>query len=268
MKNETKKKFRSSCAHHRAPFRLSRRLAVRVALGLAVLPLTGLLLQWLRDEDAGVTVIDTSLRPSLEAFGAQSIIVRDKGRKVWEFSADRITWSADHRFATATNLRRGVLFRDGKPFLTVSAARVVLNQESRNWEASGQLQASGPHGFSLSTQRATWSHQRERLSCPEAVQAKVRGMTIETRDIFYEAKTGQLKCPQPVQVRSAQAIIQGGRDVVADIRTRRVEFRSGVHITIKRSALDALAARSQKPATANASGTAASVPPTAMQSSR
>lgn len=243
MKNETSFSSRSSGAHQRAPLGLSWRFARLLALIAALLPVIIALVRWLREDDVNSAVTNSSVRPALEAIGAQSIIVRENGHKLWEFSADRITWSADHRTATATNLRRGVLFRAGKPFLTMSATRVVLNQESRNWQASGHLQANGPDGFSISTDRATWSQRRERLTCPDAVSAKLRGLQIQTRDVFYEAKTGQLKCPQPVEVRSAQATIREGRDVVADIRARRVEFRSGVDITIKRSALDAVLSR-------------------------
>lgn len=244
MKNEASFSPPSSRAHRRAPFRLSRRAGIRLAFIAASLPAAIAVGRWLREDEANEPLTNNGLRPSLEAIGAQSIIVRENGRKVWEFSADRITISPDKRFATATNMKRGVLFRNGKPFLTVSAATVQLNQETHNWQATGKLQASGPDGFSIVTSRATWSHRRERLSCPDAVRAKLRGMEIETRGVFYEAKTGQLKCPASVEVRSAQATIQEGRDVVADARSRRVEFRSGVHITIQRSALDAFLTKS------------------------
>lgn len=259
MKNDSFS-TRSSRAHRRAPFRLSRRSSIRLVLVVASLPLLAALVRWLRDDEANVALTNEGLRPALEAIGAQSIIVRDNGRKVWEFSADRITWSADHRFATVTNLRRGVLFRDGKPFLQMSATSVILNQETRNWQATGHLQASGPHGFSISTNRATWSHVRERLSCPDAVSAKLRDMRIETRAVVYEAKSAQLKCSQPVKVRSAQVTILGRPDVIVDTRTRRVEFRSGVDITVKRSALDAMLAKSnsQSEPDVNAAGSTSS----------
>ncbi|HVF11322.1 MAG TPA: LPS export ABC transporter periplasmic protein LptC [Abditibacteriaceae bacterium] len=185
---------------------------------------------WPGDEGAHRSVAPDA--PAIEVEGAQSIIVREQGRKVWEFAAERIVVSANRAYVTATNVRRGVFYRDGRPYLHLRARSVRLNQQTRDLVASGTVEASGPDGFSVRTERAAWQHRLRRLQCPVAVRATLRGLTFQTSGLAYDATRGQLSCPRPVQVNSQHAVLRGVGAVV-DVKPQRVEFQDGVEIVIR-----------------------------------
>lgn len=200
------------------------------SLSLLVLPR---LVRWLGDNGSVGRTAAAAHTPSVVAEGAQSIVVRDpNGGKAWEFSADRITISSDKLYCTATDVRRGVLYRKGRPFLKLQARQVRLNQQTRDLIATGTVSASGPDGFSVRTERADWQHQVERLTCPDALHATIRGLKIDTKNAFYDARAGQLHCPQVVQVTAERATMKGS-NAVADPKTRQVKFNQGVQISVK-----------------------------------
>jgi hypothetical protein len=203
-----------------------------LALFIGVSPIVW---RWLRDEDTPTSPASDPQSPAVEATGAQSIVMREDGRKVWEFSAQRITISPDHRYATATGVQRGVMYRDNRPFIRMQATQVRMNQETRDWQAKGALKAQGPDGFSIQSPQAQWTHAKQQLQCPTNVQATLRGMKIATRQVVYDAGRSELRCPQPVEVTSPRATMktQHGTQVVADIKRRRVEFQGGVEIVVR-----------------------------------
>jgi lipopolysaccharide assembly outer membrane protein LptD (OstA) len=191
------------------------------------------MVRWLREEDALNSRL-SGVGPAIEASGLQSLIVRENGRKVWEFAAERIAISPDHRYATAHNVSRGVMYRNNKPYFSVKAARVRLDQQTRNWQARGQLRAEGPDGLVIESKEAKWTHKTQQLVCEGPVQAQVRDMRINTRGVRYDAPNKQLLCPQPVIMHSRRATMQTqtGTQVVAYLDERRVEFQGGVAVQI------------------------------------
>jgi LPS export ABC transporter protein LptC len=201
---------------------------------LAVATAWPALARWLVDVEPQPRMEEAN-SPSIIASGANSILVRENGRKLWEFSARRIEVSADHRFATATDVDRGVLFRNNKPFVRVQAQRIRVNQESKDWQAEGVLRAQGPDGLTIESKRALWKYQTGQLFCPQPVQATFRGARLTTHGVVYDAAKSQLRCPQPVEVRAARATLRtnAGTQVVADIKRRRVEVQGGVELVIK-----------------------------------
>jgi len=185
---------------------------------------------WLWSDDKDSDLVATHDAPAIEVEGAESIIVREAGRKVWEFSADRIVSERD--YVTATNVRRAVYYRDEKPYLRLAARNVRLNQQTRDLVANGTVQASGPHGFTVRTERAVWKHRARLLQCPLAVRATLRGLTFHTTELSYDTKLGQLSCPRVVQVDSKHAQLRGDGAVV-DVKRQRVEFPQGAEIVIR-----------------------------------
>lgn len=187
--------------------------------------------RWLRDDDALPGQGQSDSGPAIEARNVGSIIASENGQRVAEFAAARVEISSDRRFATATNVTNGVLYRDGKPFLWLRAGRVKFNQQTRDWEADGNLHASGPNAFAIASQSAQWTQGKSELRCSGPVQATYRGARISSTGTVYNAKDGTLSCPQPLEVRSKAVTIQSPK-ATAYIKERRVESQSGVQITV------------------------------------
>lgn len=210
------------------PLRLLK-LIGGIALVLAVIQSQ----RWLLDygEKGASKSSDT---PLIEATGLQTFTVRENGQIAWTFSADRIVVSGDKLYATATGLRKGILYRDGKPFLQLQAQQVRLNQQTRDLDATGTVSAQGPDGLVVSTDHALWTHRLKRLDCPNNVRATLRGLTFTTRRVFYDANQGKLHCPQPYKVEGSGVTLSGA-GAVADTKTQIIRSRGTGEIVIRPS---------------------------------
>jgi len=199
---------------------------------VAGLPATVVFLMWWLWQDDTISKRGAvSDAPAVEVQGAK-ITIKEEGRKVWEFEAERIVVSANRAYVTAFNVRRGVYFRNGQPYLHLQARLVRLNQTTRDLIATGTVRASGPEGFSVHTERASWKHRTRVLRCPLVVRATLRGLTFHTNDLSYDARVGRLNCPRAVQVNSQHAQLRGA-GAVADVKPQRIEFQNGVEIVIR-----------------------------------
>lgn len=208
-----------------------------LALVLAIIALPAAW-RWLLDENGDAALSGASGGPAIQAQDVKRIIVSDNGQRVAEFAAGRIELSADLNFTTAFDVKRGIIYRNGKPFLNLRASRVKVNQQTRDWDADGSLRASGPHAFRISADFAQWIHKDGELHCPGVVQATFRGARINSFGVIYNAAQSTLSCPQPVEVLSPVATLRG-QNAVAHFKDSRIEFKNGVDITIRTSALKA-----------------------------
>jgi LPS export ABC transporter protein LptC len=138
----------------------------------------------------------------------RSLKIRDKGQLVWELSAKRITADNERGVALAEGVERAVYYRNGQPFMTIKAQRVKLKQLTRDIEADGHVSASGANGFSATTTRALWSHQKQELHCTAPVRAKLRGHQFAAPELRYDAKNGVLRCPKPSRATLGQVQVQ------------------------------------------------------------
>lgn len=174
---------------------------------------------------------DASEEPVIEAENARSIVVRENGQKVWEFSARHIQVEAGQMFATAQDVSRGVLWSNGAPLWKLKAQHVQLNQRTRDVDASGAIQADGPHSLQVRTRHAIWTHRAATLTCPERIDATLPNVRIQSGAASYEAKSDTLRCLNDVSVESRAASLWSPR-AVAHPKTQSIEFQGGVDIVI------------------------------------
>lgn len=166
--------------------------------------------------------------PSISARGVERFEARDaQGRPAWQFAARRIDLSSDKRWATLEAVQRAILFREGKPFFTMSASNVRFDQETRDWQAQDDLRVQGPDGLDIRSVSATWNEKEQRLDCPDAVSAHFRGADITTVGLSYDARKGELQSLDPVSLSAPHISARGSRAVV-DVKNQIVVFPEGV----------------------------------------
>lgn len=166
--------------------------------------------------------------PSISARDVQRFEARNPdGSMAWVFSARRIDLSSDKRWATLEAVERAVLFRDGKPYLEMSASNVRFDQETRDWQAQDDLRVKGPDGLSIRSQSASWNEKDQQLGCPDEVTARFKGADIKTIGLSYDARTSELQSFAPVSLSAPNLSAQGSR-VVADVKNRIIKFPEGM----------------------------------------
>ncbi|HEX8550553.1 MAG TPA: LPS export ABC transporter periplasmic protein LptC [Abditibacteriaceae bacterium] len=174
--------------------------------------------------------------PAIEATGARSIVVRENGRKAWEFAAQRITVDASRTRARADNVEKGVIFQNGKALWNLRATRVDLNQLTRDVDAKDAVASLAARGLRITTPRAIWKHSSKLLLCPQPLQAQMKNLDVKAQGASYNVARGELRCTSGVEVTSPFGTLSSPR-ATASPSTRTVTFQGGVDIVIRRSAL-------------------------------
>lgn len=148
--------------------------------------------------------------PVMEITGVEPVLRDEQGRTVWALSAGRVTLNASHLVLAAEDVRRGVYYRDGKPFLIWQAKHLNLNKLTRDVIADGTVSATGPDGFSFKASKAAWSHAKQELRCDVPVKATLHGATFESPGLVYEAQSGVLRCPQQAHAVTKELVVDAG----------------------------------------------------------
>lgn len=204
--------------------RLRRFLLLAVSVGAGVW-----LWNWLSVDETGAPVTEQSGEPSLEIENLKSLLVRREGQPLWELSAKRVVVAPDGSSTTATGIGKGTLFRDGKPFIKLSAPQVRLSSLTNDLQASGGVVANGPNGFSFRTSQALWRNQRKIVDCPRPVVAHLKGLQFQTPRLSYDWDKGLLTCPQPVEVIGKGVVLRGQR-LEATLKTRQIKLLGGAEL--------------------------------------
>lgn len=209
----------------------ARRLIVALSAGTALI----WIVFWALDE--GPNPPTSTNKAPLEVRDLRSLLVRDSnGKPLWQIAAASVQLAPDSGVTTLRQVSRGVLFRDGAQFLTMSA-RLVRVAASRDLDASGGVNANGPDGFSFQTARARWWNRAKRVDCPEAVAATLRGLQFRAPQLRYEWDKGQLSCPKPVEVKGQGVTLRGNRMNVK-VKERVVKLSGGFEMVIDPRAAD------------------------------
>ena len=202
----------------------------RGALVLAIFG-AGAGLWWVLQDTEAPAVPNAIAALLLNLRNLRSFIVRKNGVPLREIAARHVTLAADGSSTVATGVEKGILFRDGKPFLRLAAPRVRLDSPSNDLGADGGVRASGPDGFSVETARMRWHHLARQLECPSPVKAWVRDLVFQTARLGYDTTSGVFKCPEKVQV-SAPGVSLSSARLAVHVKTRVVKLQGGVELVI------------------------------------
>lgn len=184
---------------------------------------------WLSVDETGNPVSAKSDEPPVQVQNLKSFLVRRDGLPLWQISAQNVVVAADGLTTTATRIGRGILYRDGKPFLNLAAPRLRFFNTSNDLEATGGVTATGPDGFAFQTPRAKWKSRDKIVECPQPVKSQLRGLHFDTPQLAYDWEKGVLKCPKPVEV-VGKGVVLRGQKLEATLKTRQVRLNGGVEM--------------------------------------
>jgi hypothetical protein len=90
----------------------------------------------------------------------------------WTADYDRIVTNADQTVLDLQNVRNGIIYKRGKPYLRVRAAQMTVNTLTRDFSVTGPLYVAtltGSPKRSFRTTAARWSDGLQRLELPARV---------------------------------------------------------------------------------------------------
>lgn len=201
---------------------------MRRLLGVVALSVVGVIVWWGFRDDEISPVAPEPVPPIIVEKTRQ--IVRKDGHRLWQFDARKIELSPDGSQTLAHNVSNGVLFKEDKPILRLSAPLVHLENNSNNVDANGGVKASGNNRFSISSRMVRWNYQRKVLACPTAVKANLRDFSFDAPYLQYKWDTGALTCDSPVELQ-APGVRLGAKRLKASTNNRLIELEGDVRLT-------------------------------------
>jgi apolipoprotein N-acyltransferase len=116
--------------------------------------------------------------------------------KSWMFEYDRAEMSADGVLATVQGVRRGVLYKNGKPYLSVHAEQVSVNTQTFDFTATGDVHVTQMQGASsdrsFDTDLIQWVNAAKSLSLPHPIIVRGGGETLRVSSINVNFNSGEI----------------------------------------------------------------------------
>jgi hypothetical protein len=121
----------------------------------------------------------------------------------WSADYDRITTSADQTVIELQGVHDGLIYKDGKPYLRVSAEHLTVNTLTKDFTANGRLHVeriSGSRFRSFDTDAGSWNDAQKRIVFPDKTLITMRdgtrvnvgraGLNLTTGHIHLEGVAG------------------------------------------------------------------------------
>src|SRR5664279_2589093 len=117
---------------------------------------------------------------------------RIDGKPSWSLDYDRIVASADTTIATLYNVRHGIIYKRGKPFMKIVAQQVVVNTLSNDFVVTGPMQLTeidGLHDRRLTSDAANYSGAMQTLilSHPSKISSDGARVTVATATVNFRS---------------------------------------------------------------------------------
>jgi hypothetical protein len=133
-----------------------------------------------------------------------SSIVLDSGNafgrrgngKSWSLTYDRVVANNDQTVLDLYGIRKGTVFRNGRPYLHIVAEHATVNTITHDFTASGHVHVEtiGEHpGRAFDTSFAQWSNTSQTISMPRNIAFRIGGdPPLIVGSLTYNVKTGDL----------------------------------------------------------------------------
>jgi len=116
--------------------------------------------------------------------------------KSWTFDYDHAEMSADGVLATVQGIRRGVLYKGGKPYLTVRAEQVSANTQTFDFTATGAVHVAQTPGSgserTFDTDLIQWNNASKTLALPHPSIVRGGGETLRVSSINVNFNSGEI----------------------------------------------------------------------------
>ncbi|MBV9403389.1 MAG: hypothetical protein JO018_06635 [Candidatus Eremiobacteraeota bacterium] len=110
--------------------------------------------------------------------------------KSWSLEYDHAQMSPDGSYAEVDGIHNGVLYRNGKPYLSISAMHVTANTLSMDFTATGRVhiaQLQGAEARSFDTDLITWTNVTKMLTLahPSIIKTGNGSLTVDSASLNF-----------------------------------------------------------------------------------
>lgn len=103
------------------------------------------------------------------------LVGRSRGEKQWELSVATVSSPKGEGQVDFYFVRRGIVFRENEPYLSLTADGGVYYPEQNNFIMKGNIVVSRPNGDLLRAEELQWNPVTRQVTSTRPVEAKVEG---------------------------------------------------------------------------------------------
>ena len=120
------------------------------------------------------------------------------GCRSWIADYDHIVTSADQTVVDVDNVRHGLIYKQCKPYLAVTAKHMTINTLTHDFSVSGDIhiETAAPDLLhkTFETDAATWSDQSQRLVLPhKSTIESGMDLPLTVGNVTLDVRSGQLE---------------------------------------------------------------------------
>jgi len=137
--------------------------------------------------------------PPVQIQQGKVVGIKDE-KKEWEIEAESITIAEDREKTIFTEIKKMQIFKEEKPYLTITAESCIANMQNKDMELNGNVVISTEDGDSLSGKRVLWHSEEQRISSQEKVELQVDNHYIIAGGLSTNMEMTQLELTNRVTV--------------------------------------------------------------------
>lgn len=116
--------------------------------------------------------------------------------KSWSFDYDRAQLSPDQTFGTIDGVHHGIIFRHGKPYLTISAEHISLNTQTLNFTATGKVHITrigSGQSTTFDTDLVDWNNATKLLHMTHPSYIHTGSQTLKVESIIVDLSKDEVQ---------------------------------------------------------------------------
>jgi len=126
-------------------------------------------------------------------FGKGTVQAERSDSHAWKLDYDSITSDTNEQELLLSGVHHGVIYREGRPYLSVQADHLSVNSQTKDFSASGKFVVEtidSPDYRKLTSNSAIWTDVSQQLTLPQpsvlethdGAKVKIGSLTLDVRD--------------------------------------------------------------------------------------
>lgn len=161
------------------------------------------------------------------------LVGRSAGRRDWELEVAKVTAPRDGKEVEFYYVRRGVVYREGTPYLRLTADGGVYYPEQNNFLMRGHVVVSRTNGDLLRAEELQWNPLTRQVTSPKPVEAKVEGIWFRANRLVVDVETQSMIASGEVELVKDNGERMAGDTIIYSLADATWEIQGPVEFTIR-----------------------------------
>ncbi|MGE5507694.1 MAG: LPS export ABC transporter periplasmic protein LptC [Chitinophagales bacterium] len=158
---------------------------------------------------------------------------RTAGKRDWELEVAKVTAPRDGERVDFYYVRRGVVYREGQPYLNLTADGGVYYPQQNNFLMRGHVVVSRANGDLLRGEELQWNPLTRQVTSPQPVEAKVEGIWFRANRLVVDVETETMIASGQVELVKDNGERMTGDTIIYSLKDAKWEIQGPVEFTIR-----------------------------------